>query len=38
MHIKNKKMVRNSQHGFSKNKSCLTNLIALYDEITVFAP
>ncbi|CAM5103511.1 unnamed protein product [Eretmochelys imbricata] len=27
-------MIRNSQHGFSKGKSCLNNLIACYDEIT----
>ncbi|CAM5101769.1 unnamed protein product [Eretmochelys imbricata] len=25
---------RNSQHGFTKGKSCLTKLIAFYDEIT----
>ncbi|CAM4574301.1 unnamed protein product [Caretta caretta] len=28
-----RKMIRNSQHGFTKDKSCLTNLIAFYDEI-----
>ncbi|CAM4591389.1 unnamed protein product [Caretta caretta] len=28
------KVIRNSQHGFSKGKSCLTNLIAFYHEIT----
>ncbi|CAM5102310.1 unnamed protein product [Eretmochelys imbricata] len=26
-------MIRNSQYGFTKGKSCLTNLIAFYDEI-----
>ncbi|CAM4526644.1 unnamed protein product [Caretta caretta] len=26
--------IRNSQHGFTKGKSCLTNLIAFYDEVT----
>ncbi|KAK4830270.1 hypothetical protein QYF61_009363 [Mycteria americana] len=32
--VKHKKVIRNSQHGFMKRKSCLTNLIALYDEVT----
>ncbi|CAM4653151.1 unnamed protein product [Lepidochelys kempii] len=29
-----RKVIRNSQHGFSKGKSCLTNLIAFCDGIT----
>lgn len=29
-----KKVARSSQHGFIKRKSCLTNLIAFYDETT----
>ncbi|CAM5157446.1 unnamed protein product [Eretmochelys imbricata] len=33
-HFKERKVIRNSQHGFIKGKSCLTNLIAFYDEIT----
>ncbi|CAM5114978.1 unnamed protein product [Eretmochelys imbricata] len=33
-HLEERKVIRNSQHGFTKQKSCLTNLIAFYDEIT----
>ncbi|CAM5102330.1 unnamed protein product [Eretmochelys imbricata] len=33
-HLEERKLIRNSQHGFTKGKSCLTNLIAFYDEIT----
>lgn len=32
-HTKEKKVIRNSQCGYSKNKSCLTNLILFYDKI-----
>ncbi|CAM4575853.1 unnamed protein product [Caretta caretta] len=33
-HLEERKVIRNSQHGFTKQKTCLTNLIAFYDEIT----
>uniref|UniRef100_A0A8C3HFM2 Reverse transcriptase domain-containing protein n=1 Tax=Chrysemys picta bellii TaxID=8478 RepID=A0A8C3HFM2_CHRPI len=34
MNLEERKVIRNSQHGFTKGKSCMTNLIAFYDEIT----
>ncbi|CAM4670315.1 unnamed protein product [Caretta caretta] len=33
-HLEERKVIRNTQHGFTKGKSCLTNLIAFSDEIT----
>jgi len=32
--VEEKKVIRNSQHGFTKGKSCPTNLIAFYDSMT----
>lgn len=35
-HVNVKKVTDNSQHGFTKNKAFLSNLIAFYDEPTAF--
>ncbi|KAK4807228.1 hypothetical protein QYF61_024348 [Mycteria americana] len=33
-HLKNNAILRHSQHGFTKGKSCLSNLISFYDKVT----
>ena len=33
-HVKDIQRIRPSQHGFMKGRSCLTNLISFYDQVT----
>ncbi|PKU45402.1 rna-directed dna polymerase from mobile element jockey-like [Limosa lapponica baueri] len=33
-HVQDNQVIRPSQHGFMKGRSCLTNLISFYDKMT----
>ena len=34
MHLESQNLIRQSQHGFIKGKSCLTNLLGFFEEVS----
>ena len=35
-HLYSKKLIRDTQHGFSKERSCLTNVLKFLEEVTPY--
>ncbi|PKU42678.1 rna-directed dna polymerase from mobile element jockey- hypothetical protein [Limosa lapponica baueri] len=36
-HMQNNQVIKSSRHGFMKGRSCLINLISIYDRVTCLA-